>query len=224
MKRKIIFLIVLFLLMMPEIYARSKTRCDYTLVSNYKKLSNNVDISYNYRLEGDRVYFDVTLTNLQPYIYFTDNYYNRTYYYSDTNNGIITIQNYDSGKISYSFYTNDSECLNEKLNIRYINLPYYNKYYNYEECKGIEEYSLCNKWIENKYGYNDFKDMTEKYRQQKEKKQFNEINSKEENWFDKIVAFYLKYFYIITPMFIGFILGIINLIKYIRFKTNRFNI
>lgn len=219
-----ITLVILMLIWPSLVLARSKTSCDYTLLSNLKKMASNIDITYTYKIENDVAYFDVTLTNIQPDLYFVDNNYNKTYYYTDTNNGVMTIYNYNSGKISYSFYSNNQECINEQLNVRYINLPYYNKYYNYEECKGIEEYLLCNKWSKNNYGYIDFKEKTLEYRQQKEKKQNNQLITEEGNWFDRLVGFYLTYFYIFTPFFIFVILGMIYLVKYIKFKMNRFNI
>lgn len=221
--KRILLIICIFFLAPRLVIARSKTKCDYTLLANLKKLSSNINVTYTYYIKDNEAYFDVTLTNLQENIYFIDNY-NRVYYYNNTFDGVITIPGYRSGKVTFTFYSNDSECLNEKLSVKYTNLPYYNIFYNYEECKGIEEFSLCQKWSKNNYGYEEFKEQTNAYKEKKNKKEIdnNEIVSKK--WFEKLVDLYLSYYYIITPLFIIVVIGIMNLIKYIKFKTNRFNI
>ena len=222
--RKVIFLFIITLFLPMTIFARSKTSCDYTLLSNLKSLASNIDISYKYNIYGDNVTFDITLTNIQNDIYFIDYNNNRTYYYSDTYNGRITISGNNSGKVTYIFYSNSPECLNEKLNVRYVNLPYYNKYYSYDECQGIEEYSLCHKWINNIYEYNDFKKETDNYRQKKFQNKNEDVINQKLNWFDIIVNLYINYAYLIIPTLLGIIIGIMYLVKYIKFKLNRFNI
>lgn len=222
MKR--ILLIICVLLLAPKVaFARSKTSCDYTLLANLKKLASNINVTYTYYIKDNEAYFDVTLTNLQENIYFTDNF-NRTYYYNNTLGGVITIPGYRSGKVTFTFYSNDSECLNEKLSVKYANLPYYNSFYNYEECKGIEEFSLCQKWSKSNYGYDEFRERTNKYKQSKNNSEVNNNEIISKNWFEKIVDLYLSYYYIITPLFILAVLGIMYSIKYIKYRLNRFNI
>lgn len=219
--KKIILLIIMFI---PSIVlARSKTSCDYTLLSNLKNLASNVDITYTYRIENDIAFFNVSITNLSSDMYIVDNYKNRTYYYEDTNNGIITINDYLSGNISYSIYSNNIDCLNEKLTVKYVNLPYYNKYYKYDECSGIEEFNLCQKWVKYDGFYDDFIDKTNEYRLSLNKN-INSDNNVNDSFFTKLMHFYLKYYYLIIPLFILLIIGILYLIKYIKNRLNRFKI
>ena len=221
MKRYIIFLI-LFLIPF-NVLARSKTSCDYTLLSKLKGLANNVNISYTYELNDDKVKFKIDFTNLNDDIYFIDNKSKIKYYYSDTNNGIISIDNYSSGYASFKFYSNNSECLDELLVIKNVNLPYYNKYYKYDECKGLKNINICQKWYKYDGGYSDFQEDILNY-----KKQLNNDSIIEKNvsntLFDKFVSFFLSYYYIVMPALIVIVLGIIYLFKYISFKRNRFKI
>lgn len=218
-----LWFVLLFMIAPSMVFARSKTKCDYTLLSNLKNFTSNVDITYTYHIENDDAYFDITLTNIRDNIYFVDNTNNKTYYYTDTLNGIITIPNYKSGKVSFSFYSNHNECLNEKLAIKYVNLPLYNKYYNYPECEGVTNLKACEKWSGYSASIEEFRDEVTKY---KEKKEDNNTVKNIENltWFNKLVKIYTNYFYIITPLFVGIIVGIVYLVKYIEHRRSRFKI
>ena len=220
---KRLLLLVIVLMFFPcMVSARSKTSCDYTLLSNLKKLSSNIDITYTYRIVDDNVYFDITIANIQNDIYFVDNKNDKTYNYVDTDNGVITIRNYYSGKVKYTFYSNNNECLNEKLSVRYVNLPYYNKYYNYEECIG-KNISVCNKWNSSYIDDYTFEKNIKNYNNQPNVSNDEEIN-KNLNIIDKIIIIFSSYYYIVLPIIIILVVGILYLIKYIRNRRNRFDI
>ena len=220
--KKLLF--IMFLLLPSVVLAKSKTKCDYTLVSNLKKLVSNINITYTYHLSDDMANFDITLTNIPNDVYFIDNSNKQKYYYSDTNNGVITISNYASGKVSYAFYSNNNDCLNEKLMVKNVNLPYYNKLYNSEECMNIPDYSLCQKWITNNYNYYDYLDKINKYNSQLTSDKIDDNIDYEIKWFDRFIKFCLSYYYIVMPMIILVIVGIIYIVKLIKFKKNRFEI
>lgn len=218
-----ITLIIMLLLIPSIVSARSKTSCDYTLVADLKNLASNVNITYTYRVVNDEVYFDITLTNIQSDMYFIDSKDNKTYYYSDTNSGSITINDYSSGKITYTFYSNNSECLNEKLSTKYVNLPSYNKFYNYQECENITNYVACKKWTQYTGSYEDFKKDIDNYLSKQVKEAEEEVIA-DETWLNKLVKFYTSYYYIILPLFVGLIVGILYLVKYIKHRRNRFKL
>lgn len=218
MKKILLFI----LLLLPSmVLARSKTKCDYTLVSNLKKLTSNVDVTYTYRIDDIYVYYDITLSNIQPDMYFIDTINDKTYYYSDTVNGEITLKDYYSGKVTYSFYSNNNECLNEKLGVKTVNLPYYNSYYEFSECEGLENYKLCQRWSKFDGTYDDFLNSIDRY---------NDYSYGEEyfdnklNWFDKLIGFYIKYYYILLPLTIMVFVGILYFVRYIKNRLNRFDI
>ena len=218
MKKVLLFLILLFIPFMVS----ARNKCDLSVLANVKKMASNVNTSYYYKMDGDKVLFDITLTNITPDIYFVDKLTNKTYYYSDTNNGTITFSNYSSGTVKYLFYSNNNECINKKLIVKNVNLPYYNKYYNYPECSGNENIYVCKKWVKFEGTDNDFYKYLNKYKNSNN----NTINEEnvELNFFDKIVGYYIKFYYLLFPLTIGFVLGIIYLFKYVKNRRNRFDI
>ena len=218
-------LIIIIILLFPSIVlARTNTSCDYTLLANIKKLASNVNTTYTYKIVDNEVYFDITLTNITNDMYFIDNTTDKTYHYSDTNNGVITISNYESGKVSFTFYSNNSECMGEKLKVKYVNLPYYNEFYSYEECKGIEEFNLCNKWMEYYGGYYDFKTEVNEYKDKTDEQSTDESPKGNKNFLSRLVLFYTNYYYIIIPIIIAVLIIVIYIVKYIKQRLNRFKI
>ena len=205
-----------------SVFARTKTRCDYKLLSDLKKLTSNINTSYVYRIEDGIVYYDITLTNIQSDMYFVDNITSRTYYYGDTVNGEITLKDYYSGKVNYTFYSNNNECLNEKLGNKIVNLPYYNDFYNYDECNGHENYKLCQRWTEFNGTYYDFLNNIERYIDYGNDDNYED--SIDINWFDKLVSMYINYYYILLPITIILVVLVLYLIKYIKNRLNRFDI
>lgn len=221
MKRYILF--ILFLIIPFNVLAVSKTSCNYSLVAKLKGLANNVNITYSYEINNDMVKYSIELVNISEDIYFIDNNTKNKYYYSDTINGSIKLNGYSSGNVRYTFYSNNSDCMNEKLVVKNVNLPYYNKFYKYDECIGIEEFNLCKKWIKYDGFYDDFVRSVNEY---KSSLINNDIDNKVSNVsiFNKIVDFILKYYYITMLVIVLIIYGIMYLVKYIKYRKNRFDI
>ena len=220
MKRIILFV----MLFIPSIVvARSKTSCDYTLLANMKKLASNINTTYTYRLIDDYVYFDITLTNIQSDMYIIDKNSKKTYYYKDTNNGVVTLKDYGSGKVNFIIYSNNNDCLKEKLAVKTVNLPFYNSFYNYPECDGIEQYKLCQRWTKYDGTLDNFIKSINNY---KSKLSSNNISEEvvTNNLFTRIIKYYVDYFYILIPLTIGFVIGILYLYNFIKNKKNRFDI
>jgi len=220
---RVVYILILFLLTPNIVIARGKSKCDYTLLSNLKNMASNINITYTYHIDGNKAYFDITLTNIKEDIYFIDNNTNKTYYYSDTSSGEVTINNYNTNKVSYSFYSNNSECMNEKLTVKYVNLPSYNYYYNFPECEGVTNLKACEKWSGYKGSEEEFRRVVDKYKKNNTNNQ-NNIILQDLTWFNKLVKIYTTYYYLITPLFVGIIVGIVYLIKYIQHRRNRFKI
>lgn len=222
--KKVLSFVVLLLILPCVVSARSKTGCDYTLLANLKKIASNVNTSYTYRIIDDIVYFDITLTNIHNDIYFVDNSTGNTYNFSNTNNGIITINDYKSGKVSFTFYSNNGDCLNEKLVVKSVNLPYYNKFYHRIFCEGIEEFSLCQRWIKYDGEYDDFLAATNSYKVSLLDDDEEVLGYVDESFFTKIIKYFTSYYYIILPISIILVVGIMYLVKYIKNRINRFDL
>lgn len=150
--RKII--IVFILLLLIPITKVEGARCTYSEIARLKKIASNVNISYDYVENDSSVTFKVTLNNLNDEIYFIDQSNYRKYNYTRDE---LTISNYRSGQtIRYVFYATDPECSSEPLYTARVVLPTYNIYYKDEVCKGVENYSLCQKWSSHNLTYTDF--------------------------------------------------------------------
>lgn len=193
MRKKILLLIVLLLLPINSL-CLSYGGCEYSVISRLKSLVTNVNISYSYKINNNKPSFDVTLVNITPDMYFYDTITKKNYYYSDTNNGEITIYNYSGYSGSFKFYSAKSECHGISLGTKYYKFPIYNEYYNDPLCNGLT-ISVCKKWANVNYSRDEFENLINEYE--------NPIIEKEEgikyekDIFDYIVDFYVNYYYYI---------------------------
>lgn len=222
--KKILFVIIILFLMPSFVFAKSKTSCNYTLVSNLKKLVSNVNMTYSYRISDGSVYYDITFTNIQPDLYFYDKIYDRYYSYDDTNNGVITLSEYYPGNVSFTFYSRHSECNDEKLSVKSVSLPYYNRYYDDDLCDGIEDYNLCQRWINYNGTYTYFKEQVQNYRYSLISKNDNNDIVIKKSFLTKLIEYFTSYYYIILPLSIMIFVGVLYLIKFIKNRLNRFDI
>lgn len=219
-KIKLIFLIILlFILNICVIQAK----CNNSYLSDLRSLATNINFSYDYYIENDEVLFNVTINNIVPNMYIIDGENNLKYTYDNTNNGEITLSGYkDLNKLSYSVYAVGEDCDGKKLITKNILLPNYNKYYNTDVCRGIEEFAMCNKWTKQVISYNTLIEQTDKYRKSLETKddtKNSEINVKED-FIDKVINYYAKYYYIALIVIIVLCLVVILY----QNKKNRFKL
>ncbi len=209
MKKCMILILLLFIPI--SVSARSLVDCDVTVLSSMKSLAANINISSNYRIDNNQAYFDVTINNITPDIYFIDNSTNITYNYSNTNNGEITITGYTNiEKINYTFYSSDKECSGNMLTTKYVTFPNYNQYYGDEICKGIENYSLCKRWAKVTSNYDEFKTKVENYKNNKPVI----VEPEKPSVVEGVLNFLIKYI-------IAIIIGTIIIIGLISFKRHK---
>jgi len=119
MRKKIILLIITVLIGLNKVKAITYGGCDSSTISRLKSLVTNINVTYNYHISDNRVYFDVTLTNITPGMYFWDEITNQTYTYNDTVDGEITLYNYDNQSGSYKFYSQVNGCEGVVLGTKY---------------------------------------------------------------------------------------------------------
>jgi len=223
--KKNIMCILLFvnLLFCFKIEVRSLTYdgCEYSEISRLKSIVSNVNMVYDYYTLNNSIYFSITLTNITPDIYFIDSSTGITYNYGNTIDGEVTISGYRHKTGNYKFYSALNKCYGVKLSNKYYNLPTYNIYYADDLCKENSNYSLCQKWANVSYSYDEFKYLIEEYNKK------NDIELEEKNdiiyertYLDLIVNFYTKYYYFIL---IGIIIVCVA-IMIINKKKNSFDI
>lgn len=212
MEKKILLVIALFILPI-NILGLTYGGCDYSSVSRLKSLVTNINISYSYRIENNNAYFDITLNNITPEMYFYDVANKKNYYYADTNNGEITIHNYiGNGKTgTYKFYSAKKECYGISLGSKYYKLPNYNIYYGSELCKSASNYNLCQKWATVNYSYEELESLIYEYKNKNNKQNIID-NSYKKGFLSKLVDFYINYYYYLL---IGIIVifGVIIIVK-----------
>lgn len=195
--------------------------CDYSTVSRMKSIVKNINISYDYKYINDNVTFSVTINNLTNDIYFYDTGSGKTYYYSNTNNGEITINNYNGNSGSYKFYSNNKSCYGISLGTKYYKFPTYNTYYNHSLCSDIPNYSLCQKWGYVNYSEEEFKKLVLEYKEGKEEKEEEKtVVEYEKTIIDKIVEIYIHYYY----YFLGAIILVFGTIIIVNNRKNRFKL
>ncbi len=225
MKNKIVylfFIISISLFVCMNVKALTYGGCEYSQISRLKSFVSNINFSYDYYIDNDSAYFNITLTNLVPGIYFIDSTTNKRYSYSDSINGEITITGYNVSGGNYKFYSELNECYGIKLGNRYYNLPKYNNYYGDPLCKENPNYSLCQKWANVTYSRDEFEAMIDKYKNSGEEdkgKDDTEVIYKQ-TYLDKFVKFYVDYYYIL----LGVIIAICITVMIISSRKNRFDI
>ena len=94
------------------------------------------------------------------------------------------------------------------LYVFYIVTPGYNPYYRDSICKGIEDYSLCQRWVSINDSYDKWKERVQIYKE-KRKQEETEIptENRKESWFEQFLEFWSEYY--------AYILGITILISII---------
>ena len=216
MKKKIILLTLLVLFPVSS----KALDCSYAEQARLRNIASNVTTSYEYVENGDDVSFNVILTNITNEMYIQDyldrnNENNKNYYYNGTNE--IKITGYTPGtNVRYLIYPTKGNCTSSYLANKYVNLPYYNKYYKDPLCDG-KTYSICNKWAKVNYTYDEF---VKKINELDKKDEIQKEEIKEEkSIFDIISKFIFDYYIFIIAG--GVVIVVITSI--IKKKKSRFN-
>lgn len=209
MKNRLKLLFALFILLSPiNAFA---LKCDYNEIAELRKLSANIKTSYSYVENGDNVTFNVTLTNLDARFYIIDKTTNNKYTYNG--NKEITISGYKPGKsLEYYIYSTKELCTNDYLNIKYISLPNYNKYYKDPLCNGYENLSICSKWQMNNLTYDQFVKEINNLKNKKEETIVEEKEVVTETVFD-IIFFYISKYYLYIILLIAIIVLVTSILK-----------
>jgi len=131
--------------------------CNSDRLNKLIELSKKVEFSYDYIKsngsndeEGDYISVDFTITaynlnqEIRPLIIY--DYYNDDYrefkYNSNRTNSLSGFSSGERVKVTFKAYTDD-ECSGKTLYSKTINLPYYNSYYDTEECQNNRGFKYC---------------------------------------------------------------------------------
>lgn len=161
---KKVILIVALLLFLPS---KVNGYCSYEEKVRLNNIAKNIDITYDYYYEGNRVKFNMTITNMHKDVYIYDTHQMATYYYNGNleNPKEVTYNDYYSGSTcSFLIYGNTPNCKGELIMTQYKTLPAYNGYSADPLCVGIEEFELCQKWKTAPIDYEAFVEAVTEYR------------------------------------------------------------
>lgn len=220
MKKKIILIFILIFIIKSDIKALTYGGCDYSTISKLESFVNNINISYDYYFVDNIPYFNVTLNNITQDMYFWDTLTDKTYTYSDTNGGEITITGYTGKSGRYKFYSNLVECYGISIGTKYYKFPSYNRYYNNPLCSDIPNYSLCQKWVAVNYSYQEFESLITEYKNKSNEKDPIINLNHNKTIFDVIVDFYVNYYYYILIS----IIVICSSIIIVKRRNNKFDL
>lgn len=158
--------------------------CDYQRQAELSRLASNVQFSYNYQVVDYYPQFMITATNLTDDIYMVDNY--GTMFSGKSE---FTASYKAGNTITYTFYSNDANCLGEEISKRYVNLPEFNPRYNSEECKLYPNFSLCQMWTTTSFSAEQFEDQLAAYKHDNDIK-YTPTEEKESIW--KVILTFLS--------------------------------
>lgn len=217
----IVMLICVFVIKnMDIVYAET---CSTTELNNLKQLASN--IKFTYGLYDDTYndihtyYFDIFVTNFSQEFYFKDmDGHDFKYIESLEEDGVRRLRTVKEGiRYSIGIYTsNITKCPDTLIVTKKIELPYYNDYSQREECEGIEEFSLCQKY------YGGYIPSEEYFLKQITKYKNGEINddgNEKLNLIEYIVNFFTNNLLIVIPVTSILAVALVLIIrKYVKRK------
>jgi hypothetical protein len=168
----------------------------------WKSLAQNITYSYDAIESNNNVTVKITFSNFVKGLYIKDTKSDKNYYYN--NSSELTLSGYKPNN-SYRFeiYTNDQYCKFNLLYTLYVVVPWYNQFQHDEICEGIEEYTLCQKWINNQYSYEDWKKKVQAYKDSLIANDEENIqNERETSILEKIIDVYGNIYFIVLPIII----------------------
>lgn len=189
--------VVAFFLFFPNIV---KADCTVEEKIALSKMVSNVKITPIFREETEN--FSIIISNITPSIYFKDMTSKMVYENTGKEVEIYNLNPNTSYRIK--FLSAIKACHGEAITSTYVNLPGYNKYYKDPLCEGLEDYKICQKWVNYHYDRETFEKEVKKI-EKKEEKQKQEIEEKSEvvkGMYDYLGELYERYYYIVLPIII----------------------
>lgn len=126
--------------------------CNSSELSRYKSLAANINNYYDYTNDS----FSVTFYNVSSELKIVNKSDGREYF-TGSNLGDVVVNGLTPGSaVNFAIYPINGECNNYRVFTFYLNLPYFNKYYNDPVCVNNGN-SLCSKWVNTSmYNYDQF--------------------------------------------------------------------
>ena len=193
-----VFTVILFIFTCTKVNAE----CSNIEKNNLLQLSHNVKFTYEIN-EDEKVKnkkkFNVIISNLLDGIYLFYEPYVYEYIKDSITPGVEKMDDTfnDNNTYEVKVYGNTKNCKDVYLETKTIDIPKYNIYSEKEECKGIEDFKLCNMWYEGEIQSDSYfrKEVT-KYKSSLEKNEEATKTTAKDNLLSKIKKIYEKNIFI----------------------------
>lgn len=223
-------LFMLFAFTVILINAKAEDSCPYKEQAALNKEAANVKMNYELvdRLEeidnlsenqgytlGDYYYLQINIVNLNENLFLelTNDQDDevKTYYFSDTANGVISFKKNYSSVVNYklTIYSNSGSCFEKKLTTKSLTVPRFNTFYKTGYCQSIPDYKYCQQLLTTSLSDNKIGEKISNYYYKSIENSQKEEEKKENG--------ILKNITIITSVLVG--IGFVIAIVYVVLKT-----
>lgn len=208
-KNNLFLLLVLFVLILIPGKVDAAKICTGKKLSDLKAKAYAAQPTYEFIKDKNENYFKVTVFNVDKDILVQSG---GSIYEPDKKNQVI-IETYFEGGETYEikFYGGyETDCVEEYVYSKKLQLPKYNPYSEREECIEYEEFPLCNKWYSGDIESDEyFLEQLELYKKSITPSKEPVKEEVEKNIFEKIVDFYMENIAITGPISVIVILVVI---------------
>lgn len=203
--KKVFFFFFCFFLVsicVPLTVHAEDASCTTQEMNRLRQLAANIKFSEELYYDPDYLehYYKITVYNLPPELYIYESFFSTSFRYDagSSTPGTVTVENYFGG-ITYQMRITGSQsspCSGKLISSKYITLQKYNPYSEREECKGIETYAYCQKYSNLEIDEETFVRKVADYKKSLENKKPTNPenpNTKDKNWFQKFIDFYVDH-------------------------------
>lgn len=211
--KKVFLIIAIFCISIPNIV---KAECSTDEKIALSKMVSNIKITPVFNEDTEK--FNILISNITPNIYFRD--MNTKTNYQNTGGEVVIYNVEPNESYRLKFFSAINACYGETITSTYVTLPGYNKYYKDPLCEGLDEYKICQKWVNYNYDRAKFEEEINKI-EKKEVEKLKQQKGREEvkGIYDYLGEIYEKYYYFVLPVII---IGGIILIMRLRKKEDFF--
>lgn len=194
--KKLFLIISILCTMLPSIV---KAECSNEEKIELSRIVSNVKITPVFNEEREK--FSIIISNITPSIYFRD--MNAKVDYINKGSEVVLYDVSPNQSYRIKFFSAKPACYGEALTSSYVSLPGYNKYYKDPLCEGLEDYKICQKWVNYNYSRSKWEEEVKKIEKPEEKKPEVKPREKEvKGFYDYLGELYEKYYYIVLPIII----------------------
>ncbi len=188
MKKRYLLIIILLFLIMPNVYGI----CSPKAYTDMKAKAFSTQLKWDFYNDGKTQYFTVTIYNMDKEVMLE---YGGREYVSKKGEKVL-INDFFVGGSTYEFNLYgeyDSNCPEEFLYTKNLEIPKYNVYSEREECLEYEDFPLCNKWYKgNINSEKEFNTYLEKYKESIKPKE-EKTEKDDNNFIDRVIELFNEY-------------------------------